>query len=575
MNISDDIKTLFNMRESRRRFRLGVGVADWRGSKPWYYRNVLSLMNFGELPGKVFGIGELSSREVFSMLRRVKEYLAMRSVSVFSSEICERLDHRRVWNRERRVVGTLLDFFPALKYSYSSLLPSVHRFGSVDLVVSEKGKARVVDVARSHSIWLDPVDAPKELFKYRLRINDCISWAYNVGFVPVMVTLTIPHIWNDLDKLLEVLRRAWSSFFAGGCHRRRVERVGLVGYIRRLEITLNDSAKYSENFRGKDSGVSENSENDKEECEKNLRLKPIILEPCGDESLNFLKSMKIPPRRHRKNFSEVSSLCRRRGDVLEKVPPVPDTNNGWHPHFHALLFIPKDNLEVLSDLEDDWRAAWCDVVCRQFEKVIGTKVPDYSVRAMRKYGFWFSRCECPDASLSSIFKVDDAKKIGDCSIRPVEDSEYLAKIMGYDPMRVYGVDMEMTASSIKNSKTFFDLLCDEVTASNCDLVCEYAIATKGIAAVTFSFGLEKKVAQYFESHPDKRPSYSKVPTEKFVASVRREVYQLLYRNALFPQLLEVAAQGYDALCSWLKQIYVELGVPQFCDDPFALPRPPN
>ena len=337
------------------------------------------------------------------------------------------------------------------------------------------------------SPWLDPIDAPKELYKYRLRINDCIAWAYDAGLVPVMATFTIPHVWNDLDKLLEVLRKSWSVFFSGSRHRKRAEAVGLEGYVRRLEITINE---FDVNFET--------------------------------------------------------------GEVT--------TGHGWHPHFHAILFVDKDKLETLSDMESEWRSIWSEVVCKQFENIVGKAIPDYSVCAMQEHGLWFSRRK----------KGSDEGKL-----LPVKDSIYLAKIMGYALGSVYGVDKELTTATLKNSTTLFDLLCDKVTASNGDLICEYAIATKGVAAFTFSQGLEDRVKKHFETFPDRKPSASKCPAEKLVATIRREVYQILYRNALIPQLLKVAAQGYDVLCAWLRSVYVELGVPQFCDDPFALPRPPT
>ena len=42
MGIIDELKEIFNMSESKRRSRLGVGVAKWEGNQPWYYRNPLA-----------------------------------------------------------------------------------------------------------------------------------------------------------------------------------------------------------------------------------------------------------------------------------------------------------------------------------------------------------------------------------------------------------------------------------------------------------------------------------------------------------------------------------------------------
>ena len=40
MGIVDDLKDLFNTRGSKRRSRLGVGVAKWDGEQSWYCEEV-------------------------------------------------------------------------------------------------------------------------------------------------------------------------------------------------------------------------------------------------------------------------------------------------------------------------------------------------------------------------------------------------------------------------------------------------------------------------------------------------------------------------------------------------------
>ena len=477
MGIADKLRKVFNMSGSARRSRLGLGVADWEGQS-WYLSNLLSFTNF-PLPDTLYGTGLVTRRNPQALLRRAKEYLAMRSIDDLEPELRDWLDQRYSWNKEKRPAQNLLDLFTALKHSYSSLLPYAHHVGDVDLFVSEKGKARVPDIVRSHSIWLDPVDAPKELFKYRLRIDDCLAWAYGNGLVPVMMTLTIFHRWHDLKPLLRVLKKSWSSMFSGSRWRRLAERAGLEDYIRRLEVTINDLTATGERI-------------------KNRR------------------------------------------------------NSGFHPHFHAIWFLPKDKLDVLSDMEDEFCDAWVKCVQKQFRKEFNEEIDESYLDAFRKHGLWFSRSE-------------------NGQLRSVKDSIYLAKIMGYDPKEVYGGDKEMTADTLKNSKIPFDLLL-EVTASNVDLFCEYAIATKGVAAFTFSKGLQGKVDDYFEKNPSLKRASGKCPAEKFVATIKRDVYQFIQRNALYPMLLKKVAEGYDALCSWFKQVYIDFGMPELCENSLALPR---
>ena len=516
MGIVDGIKSMFNMGESKRRSHLGLGVADWESSQSWYYRNPIAIWLDSEkkVPDKLVSdfqdeFGKIPFRERHVLLRSVKKALAMRTYEDLPERIREKTDQRRDWNKKNRSTSNLLEqYFPSLQFSYSTPLPVAYRKGSVDLVVSEKGdgkgdkklKAHVADIARSHSIWLDPVDAPKELYKYKLRINRVIDWAYNQGYVPIMMTLTTYHRWHYLDELRIVLREAWKDFFSSYAGRKRVAKVDLQGWVRRLEITINDSDKM--------------------------------------------------------DFST--------GEILVD-DGKPAFNSGWHPHFHAILVVPKDKVQLLSDLEQDWRNAWVECVQKQFVRVFGEEIDSSYLPAFRQHGLVFSR----------LSKNCSKGKKGD--LRPVDTSDYLAKIMGYDSPEVYGGDSEMTASDTKNSKIPFDLVRDvSLPASNVDLFVEYAFATKGVPAFRFSGGLEDKVNAYFEAHPEKAKSSDNGSfVSSVIGSLNNDIYRLLCRNFLLDDLKKKIAEGYDALCSWLKDTFVELGVPELCDCPFALPRPPT
>ena len=208
---------------------------------------ILGITHSGNIEsvGTFTGILSLDRKDSWKLHRRAKEFLAMRSPD--SPSLRDNLDFRRVWN-QNRPVDNLLDLFPSLKYSYSSTLPSSYRTGKVNLVRSEssKSKARVDDIARSHSIRLDPIDAPKELYKYRLRVQSIISWAYHNNFVPVMMTLTVFHRWHNLAGLYNVISRARTALFNKGTAGLRIrDAIDLQGYVNRLEETINDGDGYN------------------------------------------------------------------------------------------------------------------------------------------------------------------------------------------------------------------------------------------------------------------------------------------------------------------------------------------
>ena len=162
------------MSVSLRRSRLGLGVSNW---------NFPSLVAI-EMTDPSTKTGEavaVADDNRWKLLRRSKQLLAMRTVT---PELIEKLDLRREWNLSRPV-DTVLD----LKFSHSSLCGK--KFDSTVDVVSNGKSVHIKDIALSHSIRLDPVDSPKELYKYRLRIQKIIELAYANSLVTVMMTLTV------------------------------------------------------------------------------------------------------------------------------------------------------------------------------------------------------------------------------------------------------------------------------------------------------------------------------------------------------------------------------------------------
>ena len=548
--IEEKVANLFGPEyySGKRRSRLGLGVQNLSANVPRNYRACSFGTLFVGLSDSFLSSVVLSREDEWQLLRRAKMFLSCRRVDDFV--LLLGLDWRREWNKEdpNRQVELLIDLFPSLKYSHESILPltarlrrrgidlsSVNWKGSpwyqrvylpslsnndnnslffdssqvderpcvprsrdlfrddfVDLTCSEKNGTKSVrfdDVCRSHSIWLDPIDSSFELYKWRLRVQKSICWAYENNLVPVMMTLTIFHRWHNLKNLLNILQKSWDRFLISGrpAMRRRSD-MGVEGYVRRLEITLNDG------------------------------------------QLNRI------------------------GDDKEPV-----TNSGWHPHFHVILFLNKEKLSIVSDMESQLRKDWVEIVSENFKKEFGEEIEKTYICTFLKHGLHLSR-------------YDDGRFAN--QLRPVKDSAYLDKIQGYDHLRAYGIDKELSSDVIKDSKIPFDLL-REVSASNIDLWCEYAIATKGIPALQFSRPIIKKIDSYFEAHPEKDPAPADLPPSELIAHLEYSIYRLFYRNFLIPELKKKAAEGFEPLVSWMREKFVELGVSALCDDPTALPRPPN
>ena len=513
------------MSSSKRRSYLGLGVSNFNFNT--------STDRLGTIDAVCrLGSDNIPYNDLWKMQCRAKFMLSMRSIEDFP-KLIEQLDKRKEWNRVSRKVETLLDLFPSLKYSYSSQLPGAYKKGIVDVrCSSETGKTYVGDIARSHSIRLDPVDSPKELKKYRLRIQRVIDWSYKVGLVPVMMTLTMFHRWDNLAPLCRALRLAWSSLFGTGqAGYERKLHIGLQGYIRRMEETLNDGSEFEVGNNG------------------NL-LVPSSLGNVLDEV----------------GSCGLGSVAAARND-LSNVPQsdaISLTNAGWHPHYHVILLIPRDKVQVLSDYEETLKDVWLNLVCKYYKQEVGKEVPVAYYNAFKEHGLVLSRYK----SESHAKRCGNRHgKSGD--LLEVHDGKYLAKMLGYDSPEVFGGDSEMTSFNSKSNfkcdangiphiggKIPFDLLCEELTASNVDLWCEYAIATKGIPCFTFTKGLEKTVAEYYKEHPEEeyvKMSFSTNSSNAVtVGSLSRDDYKKLYRSFQVGNMLKIAKYGVDKLSEWLK-----------------------
>lgn len=504
MGTINELKDIFNMSESRRRSHVGMDVAFWKASELGTIESFSPLFSahpyatyFGEsglggvakgvyaaqsLPDAVLGDIELDRSQSFEMLRRAKQYLAMRKPD---RELIERLERRRDWNIASRPIESNLDLYPSVKYSYSSAMPS--NKGQVDLVVSEKGKVGISGVARSHNMRLDPVDAPKVAYKRRKEIQRAIQWGYNNGFIPVMMTLTIFHdwTWQPLAKLIAVLRKAYEDLFGHKIGEKLKKAIGFQYRIFRMEETLD----------------------------------------------------------------------------MEK--------DGWHPHYHVILFVPKDNLNILSDLEPKLKARWNRLVQKYYAQFVGEEIPESYLPALYKHGLMLSRYskDVKDKKGNVIYKKGE--------LYQVDDSIYVDKIMGCDSAEVYGGDKELSSALQKDSMSPFDLLRGKPSAEKIDLWNEYAIATKGLSCFRFTPGFKAVIDEYFEQHPDRDPVAMKSAQETVVATLKEEVYHLLYRNFKLKELKQKVAEGYDSLCDWLKKLLTDWGLPDWAEQPFVLPRPPT
>jgi len=80
----------------------------------------------------------------------------------------------------------------------------------------------------------------------------------------------------------------------------------------------------------------------------------------------------------------------------------------------------------------------------------------------------------------------------------VDNSKYLAKIMGCDSPEMYGGDKELASILQKDSVSPFDLLLKKPSAEIADLWNEYAIVTKGLSCFRITPGFKEVIDEYFD-----------------------------------------------------------------------------
>ena len=217
---------------------------------------------------------------------------------------------------------------------------------------------------------------------------------------------------------------------------------------------------------------------------------------------------------------------------------------GWHPHYHVVLFVPKGNLDVLTFLEPKLKTRWSRLVQKHYRAVFSEDIPESYLPALYEHGLFFSRYS------DGVFKGQ---------LYQVDNSKYLAKIMGCDSSEIYGGDKELSSVFQKDSFSPFDLLRGKITAEAVDLWNEYAIATKGLSCFRFSPGFKKVIDEYFEQHPERDPVDKRLPKESLVAQLRADVYHLLYRHFKLDELKAKTAEGYESLLAWLNAFLEEFG----------------
>jgi len=309
-------------------------------------------------------------------------------------------------------------------------------------VMSNKKHSRLFGVNTCHSSWACPRCTAKTMARYGQRIACAIDALAKQQQYAVMITFTLPHdLHMSASEAFEVLRNTWTKFSHAGNHK----------------------------------GTK----------------RTYVTKKTGETKVYYIGN-------------KVYGRFRQDLGITHNVRVFEFTygKNGWHPHIHALFWVPKKNLSRLLSYEDELLDHWWSLAKVQALKMLNKKSP--------------LTPELNQATVNQLY--DDIKKAPgyhksvyisrDEHGRPrIQKSSYY--ISGWSG------DYELTAN-LKTARpghyTPYQLLAKahdllrykqhEEANKFIDLYIEYALATKGFKRVHFSArsGINDIVKDWMQSN---------------------------------------------------------------------------
>lgn len=251
----------------------------------------------------------------------------------------------------------------------------------------------------------------------------------------------------------------------------------------------------------------------------------------------LLLTLTVPHYSHQSLRRVLDGISKARGLMLNRKPwkrlkttlgivgeiratEVTHGANGWHPHFHVLIFtrapFTKESLPVMETLIlDQWQKA-----CKS------SLLP-----APNKHGV----------------SLEDGSKA----------ASYASK---------WGLEHEMTKGHVKQGReggrTPFDLLrlyLAEKSKEAALLFSEYAKAFKGKRQLVWSEGL-REMLQLDREATDEELATAQDDDAHLFAEIPLNVWRLILQRDLRGHLLEVCRQGYEALLDWMIDLCEDAGM---------------
>lgn len=291
--------------------------------------------------------------------------------------------------------------------------------------------------ANCHSAWACPYCTARVMAAKSTRIAAAIDALADQNQYAVMFTFTMPHLaFMSCAESFQILKTAWRLFVRGANK----------GYVTRKH-KLQDGTVTQYKIRNSEYGV--------------LR-----------EELNIRHCVRVYEFTHGKN--------------------------GWHPHVHMLVWIPKNNFDKVTDYESNLNKAWMHalkVKAKQYWREQNPNMSDDDIDAKAEALFARS-ANHPGFTIS---------KNPDGTPRRTTSSQYISGWQAHE---------ELTRTDLKKARnghlTPHQIMDNALAAKTADerdkwlaLYTEYAIATRGSRRVEISnSGLNKIIDAWLTANPE-------------------------------------------------------------------------
>lgn len=330
------------------------------------------------------------------------------------------------------------------------------------------------------STWACPYCTARIMAERSTRIAAAIDALDAQNQYSIMFTFTMPHLaFMSCEESFQILKAAWRHFVRGANH----------GYETRKH-KLNDGTVTTYKIRKSEYGV--------------LR-----------EELNIRHCVRVYEFTHGRN--------------------------GWHPHIHMLVWIPKENFSKVTDYEANLNKAWMHALrfkAKQYWREHYPDLDDAAIEARLQTVFSFS-------SNHAGLKIS---KNPDGTPRRTTSAQYISGWKAHEELT--RTDLKKANKGHYTPHQIIDKAIAAKTAEERDkwlaLYAEYALATKGSRRIEISnSGLNKIIDAWLAEHPHVQYIEKKTmanPTAATMVCWFNENQWWFICNCIEPEVYDIRAQ---------------------------------